>query len=66
MPPPLQMKACHWILSRLSTPYRMAITDSLDFQVAPASLRIQFPCHLTIRERQGFNGKRENDGYLTA
>lgn len=38
MPPPLQMKACHWILSRLSTLYRMAITDSLDFQVAPVSL----------------------------
>ena len=35
-------EACHWILSRLSAPYSTAITDSLDSQVAPAPLRIQF------------------------
>ena len=35
-------EACHWILSRLTAPYSTAITDSLDSQVASASLRIQF------------------------
>ena len=34
-PPPLpRWEACHWILSRLPTPYSTAITDSLDSQVA--------------------------------
>ncbi len=34
-PPPLpRWEACHWILSRLTTPYSTAITDSLDSQVA--------------------------------
>ena len=42
-PPPLpRCEACHWILSRPRAPYGTAITDSLDSQVAPAPLRIQF------------------------